>query len=165
MNSLYNITNNFMEIIENFENGEYTEQEYNQLMSRVCEDLQNKSTNIIAIIRNNEILANSIKMEEKRLKENREKIENSLDKLKNYVKENMEKLTIEKIETEIGTLSIRKNPLSVEIENETEIPEEFKKIKTEIAVDKTAIKNHFKETGEIVKGTRIINNKTSLVIN
>lgn len=164
MNALYNITNNFMEIIENFENGEYTEQEYNQLMSRVCEDLQNKSTNIIAIIRNNEILANSIKIEEKRLKENREKIENSLDKLKNYVKENMEKLTIEKIETEIGTLSIRKNPLSVEIENETEIPEEFKKIKTEIAVDKTAIKNHFKETGEIVKGTRIINNKTSLVI-
>lgn len=164
MNALYNITNNFMEIIENFENGEYTEQEYNKLMSRVCEDLQNKSTNIIAIIRNNEILANSIKMEERRLKENREKIEKGLEKLKTYVKENMEKLTINRIETEIGTMSIRRNPLSIEIEDETIIPEEFKKIKTEITIDKTSIKNYFKETGEIIEGTRIVNNKTSLVI-
>lgn len=164
MNSLYNVTNNFLEIIENYENGEYTEEEYNQLISRVCEDLQNKSTNIIAIIKNNEILANSIKMEERRLKENREKIEKGLDKLKLYVKENMEKLAINSIETEIGTMSIRKNPLSIEIEDETIIPEEFKKIKTEITVDKTSIKNYFKETGEIIEGTRIVNNKTSLVI-
>lgn len=164
MNALYNVTNNFLEIIENFENGEYTEEEYNQLISRVCEDLQNKSTNIIAIIKNNEILANSIKMEERRLKENREKIEKGLDKLKLYVKENMEKLAINSIETEIGTMSIRKNPLSIEIEDETIIPEEFKKIKTEITVDKTSIKNYFKETGEIVKGSRIVNNKTSLMV-
>ena len=76
----------------------------------------------------------------------------------------MEKLGLEKIPTELGSLAIAKNPMSVEIENEDEIPSEFKQEVVVIKIDKTAIKNHFKETGEIVRGTIIIDNKTSLRI-
>ncbi len=54
--------------------------------------------------------------------------------------------------------------MSVEIENEDEIPSEFKQEIVTIKIDKTAIKNHFKETGEVVAGTNIIDNKTSLRI-
>ena len=54
--------------------------------------------------------------------------------------------------------------MSVEIENEDEIPSEFKQEIVTTKIDKTAIKNHFKETGEIVAGTRIVNDKTSLRI-
>lgn len=54
--------------------------------------------------------------------------------------------------------------MSVEIENENEIPSEFKQEVVTIKIDKTAIKNHFKETGEIIAGTRIVDNKTSLRI-
>ena len=54
--------------------------------------------------------------------------------------------------------------MSIEIENEDEIPTEFKKEITTTQIDKTAIKNHFKNTGEIIPGIRIINNKTSLKI-
>ena len=53
----------------------------------------------------------------------------------------------------------------VKLDKIIEIQEEFsKKEKITISVDKTAIKNHFKETGEIVAGTRVIDNKTSLRI-
>ena len=85
-----------------------------------------------------------------------------MDKFKQYVKENMEKLGITKLETEIGKMSIAKNPLSIEIENEDQIPSEFKQEVMTVKIDKTAIKTYFKETGEIVPGTRIISDKTSL---
>ena len=76
----------------------------------------------------------------------------------------MERLGITKMDTELGTLSIAKNPLSVEIENEDEIPTEFKQEIVTIKIDKTAIKNHFKETGEVVSGVQIVDDKTSLRI-
>ena len=90
--------------------------------------------------------------------------ESKLEKFKKYVKENMEKLGLEKIPTELGSLAIAKNPISVEIENEDEIPSEFKLEVVTTKIDKTAIKNHFKETGEVIPGTRIVEDKTSLRI-
>lgn len=103
-----------------------------------------------------------MKAEEKRLSDIRKQGEIKLEKFYQYVKENMEKLGLVEIPTELGSLKITKNPMSVEIENEDEIPSEFKQEVITIKIDKTAIKNHFKETGEIVAGTRIINDKTSL---
>lgn len=64
----------------------------------------------------------------------------------------------------MSNLKITKNPISVEIENEDEVPSEFKKEITTMQIDKTAIKNYFKETGEIIPGIRIVNDKTSLRI-
>ena len=105
-----------------------------------------------------------MKTEEKRLSDIRKQGEAKLEKFYQYVKENMEKLGLVEIPTELGSLKINKNPMSVEIENEDEIPSEFKQEIVTTKIDKTAIKNHFKETGEIVAGTRIIDNKTSLRI-
>ena len=120
-----------------------------------------KSASIIGYIRNTELLIEAMKSEEKRISDTRKMGEAKLDKFKQYVKENMEKLGLDKIPTELGILSIAKNPMSVEVEDENEIPKEFKNEKITISIDKIAIKNHFKETGEIVPGTRIIDDKTN----
>lgn len=162
--SLYKITNKFIEIMDKAQEGELTEEEYNQIGEELAIELQNKSPNIIGYIKNSEYLLESIKAEEKRLADMRKLGEAKLDKFKQYVKENMEKLGLEKIPTELGSLTITKNPMSVEIENEDEVPSEFKLEVVTIKIDKTAIKNHFKETGEIVTGTRIVDDKTSLRI-
>lgn len=162
--SLYNITNKFVELIDKAQEGELTEEEYNQLCEELTLELQNKSANIIGYIKNSEYLLDSIKTEEKRLAEMRKMGEAKLDKFKQYVKENMEKLDVKEIPTELGKMSIAKNPISIEIENEEEIPNEFKLEVVTTKIDKTAIKNHFKETGEIVSGIKVIDNKTSLRI-
>lgn len=162
--SLYNITNKFVELMDKAQNGELTEEEYNQLGEELALELQNKSANIIGYTQNKEALIDAIDVQIKRLQELKKSEQNGLDKFKQYVKENMEKLRIDKIGTELGILSIAKNPMSVEIENEDEIPSEFKQEIVTIKIDKTAIKNHFKETGELVPGTIIIDNKTSLRI-
>lgn len=162
--SLYNITNKFAEIMDKAQEGELTEEEYNELGNELALELQNKSSNIIGYIKNSESLLEAMKTEEKRLADIRKQGEKKLDKFYQYVKENMERLGLEEIPTELGKLKITKNPMSIEIENEDEIPSEFKKEVTTTQVDKTAIKNHFKDTGEIIPGIRIIDNKTSLRI-
>ena len=162
--TLYNITNKFVELMNKAQEGELTEQEYNELGEELAKELQNKSSNIIGYIRNSELLIEAMKAEEKRIADIRKTGEAKLEKFKQYVLENMERLGLSKIQTELGALSVSKNPLSVEIENEDEVPNEFKTIVQTTKIDKTAIKNHFKETGEIVAGTRIIDDKTSLRI-
>lgn len=162
--SLYNITNKFVEIMDKAQEGELTEEEYNELGNELALELQNKSSNIIGYIKNSESLLEAMKTEEKRLADIRKQGEKKLDKFYQYVKENMERLGLEEIPTELGKLKITKNPMSIEIENEDEIPSEFKKEITTTQVDKTAIKNHFKDTGEIIPGIRIVDNKTSLRI-
>lgn len=160
--SLYNITDKFVEIMDKVQEGEITEEQYNELGQELAIALQNKSIGIIGYLQNEEALIDAVDVQIKRLQDLKKQKTNNLDKFKQYVKENMEKLGITKLETEIGKMSIAKNPLSIEIENEDEIPSEFKQEVMTVKIDKTAIKNHFKETGEIVPGTRIISDKTSL---
>lgn len=162
--SLYNITNKFVELMDKAQEGDLTEEEYNELGNELALELQNKSSNIIGYIKNSESLLEAMKAEEKRLADIRKQGEKKLDKFYQYVKENMEHLGLQEIPTELGKLKITKNPMSIEIENEDEIPTAFKKEITTTQIDKTAIKNYFKNTGEIIPGIRIINNKTSLKI-
>ena len=162
--SLYNITNKFVELMDKAQEGELTEEEYNQLGEELAIQLQQKGSNIIGYTKNIELTINAMKEEENRIAENRKTLESKLEKFKQYVKENMERLGITKMDTELGTLSIARNPISVEIENEDEIPSEFKREVVTIKVDKTAIKNCFKETGRVVSGAKIIDDKTSLRI-
>lgn len=162
--TLYNITNKFAELMDRAENGELTEEEYNKLGEELALELQNKSSNIIGYVRNSALLIEAMKAEEKRISDMRKAGEAKLEKFKQYVLENMERLGLSKIQTELGALSVSKNPMSVEIENEDEIPSEFKQEVVTTKIDKTAIKNHFKATGEIIPGTKIIDDKMSLRI-
>ena len=126
--------------------------------------LQKKSQNIIGYIKNIELTINAMKEEEDRIASNRKILENKLTRSKQYVKECMENNGITKVETGLGTLSIAKSPASVEIINEDEVPSEFKQEVVTVKIDKTKIKNNFKETGEIPDGVNIITTNTSLRI-
>lgn len=162
--SLYNITNKFVELMDKAQDGELTEEEYNELGNELALELKNKSSNIIGYIKNSELLLEAMKAEEKRLADIRKQGEKKLNKFYEYVKENMERLGLTEIPTELGKLKIAKNPISVEIENEDEVPSEYKTEVVTVKIDKTKIKNDFKETGEIPNGVRILTNNTSLRI-
>ena len=75
----------------------------------------------------------------------------------------MQRLEIQKLESELGTLSIAKNPASVEILDESLVPNDYKKEKVTITVDKTAIKNDLK-LGKNIQGVRLVEDKTTLKI-
>ena len=159
--SLYNITSAFPLIMEQEEMAPELKEELERELTIL---LQEKSQNIIGYVRNMELTVDAMKTEEKRISEQRKGIENKIEKFKNYVKECMERNGFSKIDTWLGSLAIAKNPMSLEIENEDEIPIEFKQEIVTTKIDKTAIKKHFKETGEIIPGTIIVDDKTSLRI-
>lgn len=164
MDALYNITNKIIDLIDKTENEELTEEEQRLLSQEVEKELINKSSSIIAYVQNNEALSKAIDDEIDRLTEMKKRLKNKTDKFKEQVLKNMDRLGIEKVTTNIGKLAIRKNPISVEILNENIVPDEFKKEVVKTNIDKTAIKNYFKETGEIIPGTIINTEKYSLRI-
>ena len=159
--SLYDITNAFPVLMEQ---EELTEEDRVKVEEELTLLLQQKSQNTIGYVRNIELTIEAMKNEEKRISEQRKTLESRLIKFKEYVKECMEKGGFTKVETEIGSLTIAKNPLSVEIINENEIPTEFKQEIITTKIDKTAIKEHFKSTGEIPAGVNINTQNTSLRI-
>lgn len=162
--SLYKITNNFAELMSKAEEGELTEEEYNQIGEELAVQLQAKSTNIIGYYQNENALLEAIDAQIKRLQDLKKVKKNGIDRYKQYVKENMERLGITKIETELGTLSIARSPISVEIVNEDLLPSEYKEEVVTVKPNKKKISDNFKVTGEIPEGVIIHADNTNLRI-
>lgn len=162
MGSLYNITNKFLEYYYNQD--EFIEEDKKIIEQALTEELENKSLNVIKTIRNKDLLIEDIDTEIKRLQTLKKTIKSKTEMFKELTQEQMKKLGIERQETPLGTLSIRKNPISVEIIDEEKVSRAFKREKVTYTVDKTSIKKHFLDTGEIVEGVKIITDKTSLSI-
>lgn len=159
--SLYKITSAFPMIMEQEEMSSELKKELEKELTGL---LHEKSQNIIGYMRNIELTIEAMKSEEKRISEQRKALENRLTKFKEYVKECMKQGGFTKIDTGLGSLAIVKNPMSIEIENEDEIPNDFKQEIITTKIDKVAIKKHVKETGEIIPGVIIVDDKTSLRI-
>ena len=159
--SLYQIASAFPMLMEQ---EEMSEEDKRKVEKELTELLQQKSQSIIGYTRNMELTIEAMKIEEKRISDQRKVLENRITKFKEYVKECMETNNLFKITTELGTLNVVKNPPSVEIINEDEISNEYKTQIITTKIDKTKIKDNFKKTGEIPAGVNINTQNTSLRI-
>ena len=159
--SLYQITNAFPMLMAQ---EEMTEEDKQKVEEELTKLLQEKSQNIIGYYRNNELTIQAMKEEEKRISEVRKALENRNESFKQYVKECMERGHFKKIETTLGSLSIAQSPISVEVTNEDEIPNEFKQEVVTTKIDKKAIADNFKATGEIPNGVIVHTDNTNLRI-
>lgn len=159
--SLYEITGAFPKLMAQ---EEMSEEDKNKVEEELTTLLQKKSNAVIAYSKNIELTIKAMKEEESRISTNRKVLENRLEQFKKYVKECMEGNGINKIETDLGTLSIAKSPISVEIVNEEEIPDEYKEVIFTTKVDKKKIADAFKSTGELVEGVEIHTDNTNLRI-
>ena len=157
--SLYTITNGFVELMNN---NDLIEENKAQIEEELTILLQQKSENIIGYTKNIEATIDAIKSEEKRLAEKRKSLENKVEKFKAYVKDCMENSNILKVETILGTITVAKNPMSVEIIDENAIPSEYKEEVITTKINKKAILDNFKATGELIDGVVINTDNTSL---
>lgn len=163
--NFYDVTKDYIERIEyleqgiNSETGEMTENK-NQLViwtDELTKDLKDKSSNVIAVVRNNELTIEAIENEIKRLKAMKESLENKLDKFKAYIKNAMLVNGIEKIDTNLGSIKFTKST-STEIYDESLVDSKFKEIVTTEKISKEKIKKALK-AGEEVQGARLVENK------
>lgn len=137
----------------------------NELVSTdINEMIVNKQVDLVNLFLSKEQEIYELKKQELEISNKRKYIEAQVENFKNNVKNILEENGIEKIETEVGKISIRQNPISVDIEDEKIVPDEFKQVVQTIKIDKKAIIDYFKKTGEIVNGVKINTQNTSLQI-
>jgi hypothetical protein len=87
--------------------------------------------------------------ESKRLQARRKAFERSGERLEGYVRRAMELAGVKKLEGQTTTLSLRVAPASVLITNFDAIPAEYKVIRTEIVINKDAVKKALRGGAEV----------------
>lgn len=155
MANLYEITREALELASLLETEELTpELEAALLINQ--EQLQAKAGNYAKVIANIQSDADAIDTEIKRLKAMKESKERAIDRLKDAVKNAMLVSNIDKIESPLFKLALRRSE-SVEVDLVEALPSDFRTIKNVVTADKVAIKEAIKR-GENVIGARLIEN-------
>lgn len=152
--SLYAISEKFLEL---FNKDDLTEEEIQEQGNELAIMLQNKAENIVGYNFTLESNKTALKQEIERLTNMYNAIDKQQEKLKKYVKSTMEKLDLPEINTTIGKIKIKKNPVSVDILDENSIDDKYYSIKTIKTISKTKIKEDL-EKGINVEGARLIQN-------
>lgn len=150
--SLYSISERFLEL---FNRDDLTEEEFNEQGNELAIMLQNKAESLVGYNYTLESNKNVVKQEIERLTNIYKAIEKQQEKFGKYVKDNMEKLNLPEINTPIGKIKIKKNPVSVEITDESLIDEKYMTEKITKTISKTKIKEDL-EKGIEVKGANLI---------
>lgn len=149
---LYELTQDFKNLEDLLDNPELDNAEIEKALNEVAGKFVDKAENICKLRTIIMSDIEGIKAEEKRLKTLRKQKENAIKNLESYLEANMRALDQKKLEGGLFTLTIRKNPASVVIDDLEAIPSEFKVIKEE--PNKISIKEALKN-GQIVEGCRL----------
>lgn len=136
----------------------------NELNLDVKELVLKKQFDLVNTILAKEQEITTLKAEEQKISNKRKFAETQLDKFKEEVKKVLEANGIEKIETEAGKISVRQNPISIDVVDIEKVPDEYKSTKITVTVDKKKITDNFKATGELVEGVVINTQNTSLQV-
>ena len=161
MASIYNISNDLKKIYEDLDNGNGIDLETGEIKPEIIQqlsisrnELETKAVDYGYVIKAFDDEIDIIEREIERLEERKAYVKKNKERMKTIVSSAMEEFGINKIKSETLQLSFRKSE-SVEVFDESLIDEKFKKVKTEISLDKTAIKNAIKN-GEDVQGAKIV---------
>jgi hypothetical protein len=165
MTHLYELSEQYRNLIANTDTEDLTEQSVKNKLQGITEQLNNKAENIGKLVMEINAESEVIQKEIERLANRKRVAENKAEWLKSYVLTEMLSSGIEKIEGQVLTLSLRKSPPSVTVLDQTLIPEQYFRIIPENKeVNKKAILENFKTTGEILNGTSIVTDKKTLMI-
>jgi uncharacterized coiled-coil DUF342 family protein len=153
--NLYEITREAQELASLLETEELTPELEAALVINQ-DQLQNKAGNYAKVITNIQSDSDAIDAEIKRLKAMKETKDRALNRLKEALREAMLVSGIDKIESSLFKLSLRRSE-AVEVDVVDALPSEFINIKNVVTADKVAIKEAIKR-GENITGARIIEN-------
>jgi uncharacterized small protein (DUF1192 family) len=141
MANLYEITQDYLQILSMMEDPELDHQILADTMEAVEGELEIKAENYAKVMKNLEADVAGIKAEIDRLSERKKTIENNIKNMKSALQMAMETTGKTKFKTELFSFNIQKNAPTVVIDasDPNNIPPDFLKFK-EPEVDKTAIK-------------------------
>ena len=150
--TLYNLTNDYMNLLELAEDPDIDEQAFIDTLEGIDGALEDKADGYAKVIRTLEGDAAACDAESKRLRNKKQTIENNIKRMKAALQYAMEVTGKTKFKTALFSFGIQKNPAAVVMDEAyiENIPERFL-IPQDHQIDKKAIKEALK-TGEDVGG-------------
>ena len=147
--TLYDLTNDYMELLQMAEDPDIDEQAFLDTLEGIEGALEDKADGYAKVMRMLETDTKGIKAEEDRLSARRKTIEGNVSRMKSALQYAMEATGKTKFKTQLFSFNVQNNPASVvmdesDIEN---IPERFLKYK-DPDIDRKAIKDAIKAGDE-----------------
>lgn len=160
--TIYDIEGQLLDLYVKYEEAETDEEREDILQQIAVADmsLADKADGYARLMKNAQGEAAMLGEEIKRLQAKKKARENLVESLKETMLRVMQTTETPKIQTGIGAWSIRKNPLSVNIIDDSAIPAEYRTPQPD-KIDKDGIKKLFKETGEVFEGVEYVTDAVS----
>ena len=135
-------------------------------LPELLQQFNDKANDLLRYTLNLRVDCDKIKEHCDTLTAKRKRIENKIDAIQAYILNEMQVNGISSIKDKDGLFvaKLAKNPPSVQVVDETAVPPEFVQVETVKKIDKKAILQHAKDTGEIVAGVEIVTDRQRLSI-
>lgn len=124
------------------------------LLAEIEDRFETKAENVIKFIRNIEATGAMIRVEEVRLAERRRAMEKQAERLTDYLAAHMRFVGMNQVKAGIFEAKFKKNPPSVHIVSQEEIPERFYR-QADPVLDRSLIKDALK-AGQAVPGAELV---------
>jgi len=152
-NTLYEITDKYLKVLDNLEIDEETGEILNaEELDELSGAFEEKSEAVACYIKNSEVFIGDLKAEEANLAKRRKQTEKRIDYLKNVLTAGRDK-----VETTKVRVSFRKS-VAVSIDDEKALPADFVVETVTTKPDKTAIKKAI-QSGQEVSGASLVENR------
>lgn len=146
---LYDLSQNYQAILQMIEEGN---EDVLDTLESLDETIEDKVENIAKLIKTLEGQIATFQAEEKRLQANRKPLETTVKNLKGYIEQTMLDTGKRKIEGRLFKFAIQKNPPSVEVLDDSEIPKGY--FTSTPVLDKKAVLEELK-LGHEVPGVQL----------
>ena len=153
--SLYSLASEYLDVLALLEDDAAHADALEQHLDNIAGLLTQKADNIAALVQQFEGMAALRKAEADRMRELAAADQRNAERLRSYLLRHMQALGTEKIDTARFKISVRTNPPAVQVLEEMLVPEQFIRTVTTSSVDKRAVLEHLKATGEIPAGIDI----------
>lgn len=162
---LYELSQRYQQALDLIESAEddFTEEQWDILVE-LEGAFNDKVENVGKFVKSLDADITAIKAERQRLAAREKTLDRKVDWLKAYLLHAIRSSGKDKVKGHVLTVSLRKAPISCEVLDAEEVPADFKREVTEVKVDRNGIIAHFKTTGELLPGVRMVVDKQTISI-
>jgi len=163
MSKLYEIANEFSEVMAMVESGDLSIDDVKDTIDAMSMEFKDKAKNCLMFLRIKESEVDAAKKEIDRINAIKNSAQASCDKMKQYVKQCMEQMELKSLDLQTFKVTLKAPTQKVEVLEESKIPSEYFRVIPETkAVDKVKLLAALK-LGE-VEGAELVDGERALLI-
>lgn len=142
MSSLFNLTEKYKTVLQLAEEGA-DESAIKDALEHIDDQIEDKADGYAAVIKHLENNMELIDKENQRLDKLKKTHNNTIQRMKDNLMDSLKATDKKKLKTDLNKFTIRKNQMSLVVEREDNIPQEYYRVEKKL--DRKALKEYLKE--------------------